>query len=61
MRNRPKSYGSYDDFVREEVRPMHRVGFCMDDLEVEATFRLGVHEQEDSDPEELDFQRVSGF
>ena len=61
MNPRPKSYFSYADFVREEVRPMHRIGFCVDDLEQEATFRLGVEEVDEGDPEELDFGKAAGF
>ena len=61
MRTRPKSYVSYADFVREEVRPMHRVGFCMDDLEAEATYRGGVDELDESEPEDLDFGVAAGF
>lgn len=52
----PKNYGSFADFEREELRPMQKVGFSMDDLEAEATFtaaREDLHEA--SQPEELDF------
>jgi hypothetical protein len=51
----PKSYGSFQDFEREEIRPMFRIGFTVDDLENEAAFRerdfLG-----DEELEELDFE-----
>lgn len=51
----PKNYGSFADFEREELRPMHKVGFCMDDLEAEATFNPGHEDSAASDREELDF------
>ena len=51
----PKNYGSFADFEREEIRPMNKVGFCVDDLEAEATYRV-YEEQADYDAaEELDF------
>lgn len=51
----PKSYGSYADFEREELRPMQKVGFSMDDLESEATFNPGHEESAPTEREELDF------
>ena len=52
----PRNYGSFADFERDELRPMQKVGFCVDDLENEATFNPA---QEDlvtrGDREELDF------
>ena len=51
----PKNYGSFADFEREEIRPMNKVGFCVDDLESEASYKV-YDEQADHDPaEELDF------
>ena len=50
----PKHYGSFADFEREELRPMHKLGFNMDDLEAEATFTPG-HEDAAHQAEELDF------
>ena len=51
----PKNYGSFADFEREEIRPMNKVGFCVDDLESEASYKV-YEEQADHDPaEELDF------
>jgi len=47
----PRNYGSFADFERDELRPMRKVGFCIDDLENEATFNPG---QEDSGPRESD-------
>ena len=37
--NAPKNYDSYQDFEREEIRPLLRIGFSLDDLENEANFR----------------------
>jgi len=51
----PKNYGSYADFEREELRPMHKVGFSVDDLEAEATFNPGREESPPTEQEELDF------
>ena len=53
-RLRPKSYGTFADFEREELRPMNKVGFSVDDLESEAIFKAG-DEHTDTDHEELDF------
>jgi hypothetical protein len=53
----PKSYGSYADFTREELKPMNRIGFCVDDLEAEAMFQAGTEEIDDGDREALDFGR----
>jgi hypothetical protein len=50
----PKSYGSFADFEREELRPMNKVGFCVDDLEAEAGFKA-YDEHVENDREELDF------
>jgi hypothetical protein len=47
----PRNYGSFADFERDELRPMRKLGFCIDDLENEATFNPG---QEDSGPRESD-------
>ena len=55
MRRRPKSYGSYADFMREELKPMNRVGFSVADLEAEANFQAGFEDLDDRDPEALDF------
>lgn len=51
----PKNYGSFADFEREEIRPMQKVGFSMDDLEAEATFNAAHEELHERAPEELDF------
>jgi hypothetical protein len=51
----PKNYGSFADFEREEIRPMHKVGFNIDDLEAEATFIPGHEESGASERDELDF------
>jgi hypothetical protein len=49
-----KNYDSFAAFEREELRPMNRIGFCLDDLEAEASAKFG-DEQVDSSPDELDF------
>jgi hypothetical protein len=51
----PKYYGSFADFEREELRPMQKVGFSVDDLESEATFIPGHEESAPSERDELDF------
>lgn len=51
----PKRYGSFADFEREELRPMNKVGFCVDDLEVEAAFRHFEDQAADPNAAELDF------
>ena len=55
LATRPRSYGSFADFERDELRPMHKVGFCVDDLENEATFIPGHEETQQHESEELDF------
>jgi hypothetical protein len=50
----PKNYGTFADFEREELRPMNKVGFCVDDLEVEAHYR-SFDEHVEYTAEELDF------
>jgi len=37
--NAPKNYDSFQEFEREEIRPLFRIGFSLDDLENEANFR----------------------
>ncbi len=49
-----KNYDSFAAFEREELKPMNKVGFCLDDLEAEAHAKFG-GEQVDVDPNELDF------
>jgi hypothetical protein len=55
MRNGPKNYGSFADFEREEIRPMNKVGFCVDDLESEAAYKVYEEQAEYDAAEELDF------
>jgi hypothetical protein len=55
LATRPRNYGSFADFERDELRPMHKVGFSVDDLENEATFNPGQEETRQRDSEELDF------
>jgi hypothetical protein len=49
-----KSYGSFADFEREELRPMNKLGFSIDDLESEAHAKFG-DELVETETEELDF------
>ena len=49
-----KSYGSFADFEREELRPMNKLGFSIDDLEAEAHAKFG-EEHTEPETEELDF------
>jgi len=51
----PRNYGSFADFEREVLRPMHKLGFSVDDLEAEASFNPGHEETGPKDREELDF------
>jgi hypothetical protein len=53
--NAPRSYESYQDFEREEIRPLFRIGFSLDDLENEANFRERDFLAED-DLQELEFE-----
>jgi hypothetical protein len=55
LSTRPKNYGSYADFERDELRPLQKVGFSVADLEAEATFNVGAEELRSHEPEELDF------
>lgn len=52
--NGPKRYSSYQDFEREEIRPYFRIGFSVDDLENEASYRDREYTS-DEEVEELDF------
>jgi hypothetical protein len=47
----PKSYRTYQDFEREEIRPSFKVGFSMEDLVEEATFE---HDSFDWDKDPFD-------
>jgi len=49
-----KNYDSFAAFEREELRPMNRIGFCLDDLEAEASAKFG-DEHVDASVDELDF------
>jgi hypothetical protein len=51
----PKSYGSFADFEREELRPMNKLGFSVDDLEAEATFKHFDDQTFEAHRDELDF------
>lgn len=52
--NGPKRYSTYQDFEREEIRPYFRIGFSVDDLENEASYRDREYSSEE-EVEELDF------
>jgi hypothetical protein len=34
-----KQYQSFDDFAREELRPLTRVGFSIDDFEIDTHYQ----------------------
>jgi hypothetical protein len=51
----PKSYRSFDEFQREEIRPDQKLGWSIDDLWKDAELRMNAGEFEERDPEELDF------
>lgn len=51
----PNFYASFAEFEREEIHPMKKAGFCLDDLEAEATYRPARDDHAESEPEELDF------
>ena len=53
--SRPKSYGSFADFEREEIRPMNKLGFCVDDLESEAAYKAYEDQADFEAGDELDF------
>jgi hypothetical protein len=55
MMSGPKNYGSFADFERDELRPLQKVGFTIDDLEAEATFTAAHEELHPKEPRELDF------
>jgi hypothetical protein len=55
LTTRPRNYGSFAEFERDEIRPMQKVGFSVDDLENEATFNPGHEESAQREREELDF------
>jgi hypothetical protein len=44
----PRTYSSYAEFEREEIRPNFKIGFSLDDLE-EAAFDHEVFDDIDSD------------
>ncbi len=49
----PKSYRTYADFEREEIRPSFKVGFSMEDMVDEATFESEAFDF-DKDPFDAD-------
>ena len=50
----PTRYRSYEEFERDNIRPLHKIGFSLDDLEDEATFKPG-REDQGEQVEELNF------
>jgi hypothetical protein len=50
-----KNYDSFAAFEREELRPLNRIGFSLDDLEAEASSKFGDEQVEKSASDELDF------
>ncbi|MCG8557335.1 MAG: hypothetical protein MJD61_18910 [Proteobacteria bacterium] len=52
--SRPKRYGTFQDFQREELGALNKIGFCVDDLEYEAAYKPHTEEADD-EPDELDF------
>jgi hypothetical protein len=51
----PRNYVSFADFERDELRPMQKLGFSVDDLEAEATFNPPHEELQAQETTELDF------
>ena len=51
----PKNYGTFADFEREVIRPMNKLGFCVDDLESEAAYRVCEEHTDYESGDELDF------
>lgn len=52
----PSYYRSYEDFEREQLQPLRKIGFSLDDLEDEAAFRPAREENDNaSELEELNF------
>lgn len=50
----PQHYRSFEEFERENIRPMNKIGFSLDDLEDEASFRPA-REDQGEQVEELNF------
>ena len=53
----PKSYRSFAEFQREEIRPDQKLGWSIDDLFQDAELRMPDGAQEERDVDELDFGR----
>ncbi len=53
----PRSYGSFAEFEREEIRPDQKLGWSIDDLWKDADMRMEGSQFEERDVEELDFGR----
>jgi hypothetical protein len=52
----PKSYQTFAEFQREEIRSDQKLGWSIDDLLKDAELRME-SSYDDRDPEELDFGR----
>ena len=52
---RPMQYRSFEEFEREHIRPLNKIGFSLDDLEAEANFKPAREDQEQGEVEELNF------
>jgi hypothetical protein len=52
----PKSYQTFAEFQREEIRSDQKLGWSIDDLLKDAELRME-SSYEERDPEELDFGR----
>jgi hypothetical protein len=50
----PKTYRSYAEFEREEIRPYLKVGFSMEDLVEESSFESELNFDADADPFDCD-------
>ena len=50
----PKSYRSFQEFEREEIRPYMKVGFTMEDFVEESSFDGELNFDADYDPFECD-------
>ena len=48
-----RSYKTFDEFRREEIRPMTRVGFSIDEFEIESQYQEDfLFDRDDDDDDE---------
>ncbi len=52
----PRTYRSLQEFEREELQPHKKMGWSLDDLYQEATFKPGHDDSLDDGMQELDFE-----